>query len=125
MAEMQQSQHYRTQDWASLMLGLGLFISPWIYGYTAITAAAVTAWATGAVIIFVAAMALWRFAEWEEWVVSALGAWTIAAPFALGFKAGDLALQAFEIVGVLLIVASVWKLWGLHHPSEELEDARR
>ena len=107
------------------MLGLGLFISPWIYGYTAITVAAVTAWATGAVIIFVAAMALWRFAEWEEWVVSALGAWTIAAPFALGFKAGDLALQAFEIVGVLLIVASVWKLWGLHHPSEELEDARR
>ncbi len=126
MAQAALVQKTRVHDWANLMLGLGLFISPWLYAYSAVTSAAVTAWATGAVIMSVAALALWRFAEWEEWVAIALGAWTMAAPFALGFKAGDLALQAFEIVGLLLIASSVWKLWALHHPDDEtLERIRR
>ncbi len=126
MAQAALLEKTRTHDWANLMLGLGLFMSPWVYGYTAVTSAATTAWANGAVIMLVAALALWRFAEWEEWVEIALGAWTMAAPFALGFKAGDLALQAFEIVGLLLIASSIWKLWVLHHPQDEaLERIRR
>jgi len=108
MAQAALVQKTRVHDWANLMLGLGLFASPWVYGYSATTSAAVTAWANG------------------EWVEMALGAWTMAAPFAIGFKAGDLALQAFEIVGVLLIASSVWKLWALHHPdSDALEQIRR
>jgi SPW repeat len=126
MAQAALVQKTRVHDWANLMLGLGLFASPWVYGYSATTSAAVTAWANGAIIMLVAALALWRFAEWEEWVEMALGAWTMAAPFAIGFKAGDLALQAFEIVGVLLVASSIWKLWALHHPdSDELLDQIR
>ena len=114
-----ETRGFRIHDWVNLILGLSLFLTPWIYSYTGIRTAAIAAWATGAVIALVAATALWRFAEWEEWVVTALGAWTVAAPFVLGFRTVELALQAFLLVGVLLAVSSLLKLWSLHHSRQE------
>lgn len=38
----------RWQDSAGLVLGILLFLSPWIIGFSGITAAAASAWAIGA-----------------------------------------------------------------------------
>lgn len=55
-------------DLVNLLLGVGLFVSPWAFGFTNLNAASWNAWLSGALIAALAAAALWLFAEWEEWL---------------------------------------------------------
>src|SRR5689334_15706740 len=71
-------------DVYKLLLGVLLFVSPWLFAY-AHGPAGIDARATGAAIAIASIAALLMFAEWEEWVVLLAGLWMIASPFVLGF----------------------------------------
>jgi SPW repeat len=110
---------YAWQDVATLILGIWLFISPWVLqfggslagpGAEAATAsvtsssAAWDAWILGIIGFAVSASALAAVSLWQEWVNLILGIWLFIAPWVLAFIAMQRASWDHWIVGVLVFV---------------------
>ena len=90
----------RWQDWANLVLGLWLFISPRVLGYSAETAAAWNAYVIGAGIVVFAFIAARMPKAWEEIINMVLGVWLVLSPFVLGYSAvTEIALHLLAAVG--------------------------
>ena len=106
---MAQQTGQRWQDWLTLILGVWLFISPWV-GFADSTAAAWNAWIFGAVIAAVSAWALAEPQKWEEWVNFALGAWLMIAPFVLVFSPEAAQTWNHLIIGAVVFVDALWGL---------------
>ena len=98
-------------DWANLILGGLLFLSPWVLQYTAHAVAPWHAWVGGIIVAVVAVAALTRFAEWEEWLEAVVGVWLAASPWILGFSAIAAAMWAHLILGVLIAVVALIRGW--------------
>jgi hypothetical protein len=105
------------QDWISLVCAAVLFLSPWLFSYSADAVAARTAWISAIVIGILTIAALVQFAEWEEWVTMLLGLWLIVAPWIVGFSMIGHAVASFVILGVIVALASISELWQVHHPT--------
>ncbi|ABC90051.1 hypothetical conserved protein [Rhizobium etli CFN 42] len=104
-------------DIVNIVAGLGLFISPWLFGFAAETYAAWNAWIVGAAITLIAVAALYAFYEAEEWCNMVLGLWTVIAPWVLGFSAVTAAMWAHVIVGVVVAALAAGSIWFSHnHP---------
>lgn len=112
----QSSMRAGYQDWVTLVCAVLLFISPWILTFSGDVMATRAAWITGVVVAIFAIAALVQFAEWEEWVSGLLGVWMIVAPWIVGFSAVGMAVAAFVILGVVVVLAAASELWQVHHP---------
>lgn len=99
-------------DVVNIAAGLGLAITPWILGYAALTTAAWNAWLVGAAIAVVACIALFAFSEWQQWVNTALGVWTVAAPWLLSFSTNSSATISHVVVGLIVAAAAGYSLWN-------------
>jgi hypothetical protein len=117
----------RWQDWANLVLGVWLFISPWLLGFAAgaavvggapvggpaaggapaVATAAWDAWIFGIVIAAVAVWAMSQFAPWQEWVNMAVGIWLFIAPWILGFSGARNAAWDHWVVGLVVFLISL------------------
>src|SRR5690606_23263670 len=78
------TQEKSSVDVLNVTLGVGLGLLPWALSHDN----SVALWSAGVVgvlIALVAAGGLFASARWEKWATLALGAWAIAAPWALGF----------------------------------------
>lgn len=104
----------RFQDWINLVLAAFLFVSPWLFAFTSIATASWNAWICGAIIAALALAAIVRFAEWEEWINVALGAWLVIAPWVLGFSAVPAAMWTHVMLGLVIIVFAGWSGWSAH-----------
>ena len=98
----------KTADWINLVLGVLLFISPWIMGFAAHPSASWNAWIGGVIAAGLALVALARFAEWEEWLSVALGVWLIVSPWILNFSTNPEALWTTLIAGLLIGAFAAW-----------------
>jgi hypothetical protein len=96
------------QDTLNFLLGAGLFISPWLFGFGAEQTAALNAYVVGGIIAVMALMALFAFQIWEEWVSGLLGAWLVISPWVLGFSGSSSAVLTHLVVGVAAIVLAIW-----------------
>lgn len=105
----------RPQDWINLLLAACLFLSPWLLGFMGEAIPARNAWIVAAGLAVIAIAALTAFAEWEEWVNLALGAWLIIAPWMLGFAGHLEAMWTHVIFGVLTFAVSAWAVWDYRH----------
>jgi hypothetical protein len=86
---------------------VGLFFSPWMFGYSDAGVAAWSAWLTAVLIlVFGTANAAGR-AIWAPWALLILGMWTIVAPLTLGFGVQPAPFFAHIIAG-LLALAGGW-----------------
>lgn len=108
------------QDTVSLILGVWLFLSPWILGFTATEAAMWNAVAFGLLIIAMAVLALVEFHEWEEWADMAVGLWLVVSPWVLGFAviaagAASVATWNVIVVGLLTLGLAAWSLRDHRH----------
>ncbi|MBX4897240.1 SPW repeat protein [Rhizobium bangladeshense] len=104
-------------DIVNIVAGLGLFISPWLFGFAAEASAAWNAWIVGAAITVIAVAALYAFYEAEEWCNLVLGIWAVIAPWILGFSAVIAAMWAHVIVGLIVAVLAAGSIWFSHnHP---------
>jgi len=98
----------RWQDVGALALGVWLFISPWILGFTGVETAAANAWIFGIVIVILAALAIFAYQQWEEWLNAAIGVWVFISPWVLGAAGNVSILWNSLIVGALLLVLALW-----------------
>ena len=101
-------------DWATLFFGILLFFCPWFFGFAGMEAAALNAWIGGALVVVLAILALRRFAEWEEWVMGAIGLWLVLSPWLLGFTDIVAGTWSAIVLGALIVISAAWKLYELH-----------
>ncbi len=102
------------RDAANLILGLWLFLSPWVLADMLETTASWNAYVMGIIIVVAAISALVSFHEWEEWVSVLFGAWLIVSPWFLGYPlAGALVWNAIA-VGILVATMAIWSLYDIH-----------
>ena len=97
----------RWPDWASLVLGVLLFIAPWVFGTASHGASSWDAWILGviAVILALIALALPRAASIAEGLSVILGVLLFLSPWVLGFAAlTSMAWTAWVIVVLFVLV---------------------
>ncbi|MCW2242522.1 SPW repeat protein [Azospirillum canadense] len=107
-------------DLVTLLLGAALFLGPWLYGFADQATASWNAWITGAVMVALAAAAIFAFAEWEEWVNLVVGLWAVVAPWALGFAGHSSAMRTHVVVGLAVAVLSAAEGWYFHRNPPRL-----
>jgi hypothetical protein len=107
------------QDWANLVLGVWLFVAPWVLGYAGHTAPAWNSWIMGTVVVAVAAAALIHFAVWEEWLNAICGLWLLVAPWVMGFAGADAAAALWNhvLVGLGIGILALWD--ALAHGAQD------
>ena len=114
----------RWQDWANMLLGLWLFVSPWAMEYASHEAAAWNAYVLGTAIVVFAASAVYMPKVWEEMLNMGFGAWLVISPYALGFVSQTTIAVHTVIVGALIVGFATWamfsdaefnKWWHEHH----------
>jgi SPW repeat len=124
----------RALDWVLVVLSVWLFISPWVLSFggavahngvvppheeaaivTATSRAAWNAWVIGAILFFVMLSAVGRLEASQEWIALILGAWTIAAPWALGFVPLGRASGDHWVVGIIVFLIAAWNLWRMRN----------
>jgi len=113
---------HRWQDWVNLILGIWLFIAPWVWHSATATAASATsagpnAWVLGVIVVV---MALWALAapavQFPEWINALAGIWLFIAPWVLGF-ARTTASSAWNqwVVGVIVFILAIWAASNASH----------
>jgi hypothetical protein len=110
------------QDSLNFLLGLALFVSPWVLSYTSEINASWNANIVGAVIAIMALAALFAYQTWEEWVSGLLGIWLIVAPWVLAFSAHGTATLTHVLIGIATLVLAIWS--GSEHGSGRLSVGR-
>jgi hypothetical protein len=106
--------HTEWEDWLTMGLGFLIAMSPWIAGESQTTTIELNAVLIGFLIFAVATIELTELKPWEEWLNLAAGAWTMAAPWVLGYS--DHSTLTFLQVGlgalvVLLALLELWQDW--------------
>jgi ABC-type molybdate transport system permease subunit len=102
----------RWQDWANLVLGLWLFVSPWALNYAEVQNAAWNAYVLGVAIVVFAAIAAYMPKAWEEMVNTLLGVWLILSPYVIGFATHTMVAFHTVVVGVLVTAFAVWAMFS-------------
>jgi len=102
----------RWQDWVSLVLGVLLFISPWVFGTATNTPGSWNAWIVGVlgVILALWALAMVGTSVIAEWISLVLGVWLFISPWVLGFATITSAAWTAWIIGILFVVVNGWTL---------------
>jgi heme/copper-type cytochrome/quinol oxidase subunit 3 len=105
-------------DWINLVLGVLLFISPWLLGFADMELAAINAWIAGGIVIALAVSALVSFRQWEEWVNIVVGLWVAVAPWILGFTGLTGPRWGHLALGLLIALVAAWRLWASGMPDQ-------
>jgi uncharacterized membrane protein HdeD (DUF308 family) len=107
-------------DVVMLVLGIFLFLSPSLFGYSSLAAAAWSTWISGIVIIILAFSELAAFSEWEEWVNLLAGIWVAVSPWLVGFASYRMAMRVHVLVGVAIAVIAAAHIWLAHREPPRL-----
>jgi hypothetical protein len=100
-------------DVYNLVLGLFLFLSPWLFAYVRRTAST-DIWVSGALVVLVSIAAIIAFSQWDEWINLALGIWLIVSPWVLGFTHTK-AMHVSIAVGIAVAYLAILELWLLNY----------
>ena len=97
----------RWQDWADVVLGILLFISPFVFGGMAVPAAEWTALIGGVLLVIVG---LWNLASPAnragEWIEGLIGVLVFIAPWVLAFTGLSAMAWSAWIIGVLAVLSA-------------------
>jgi hypothetical protein len=105
----------RWQVGLSALIGLWLFLSPWIFANADSSVAAPLTngaewnlWIVSAAVIVLSLVALLAYQAWEEWGSALLGLWLVASPWIFGF--GDATAMAWNVAvsGAVVVVLATW-----------------
>ena len=102
-------------DIAIAVLGVGLFLAPWIIGFTGQVSGSWDAWLGGVLVATLALSALTLYAEWKTWANLALGIWISVAPWLLSFHSSASASSVHHTIGCAIAWLAAARLWhGLY-----------
>jgi hypothetical protein len=103
----------RWQDWANVVLGVLLFISPFVLGAMGVQTAAWTAWIGGVLLVIVG---LYDLASPDQrtgqWIEGIIGVLLFISPWVLGFAGLTSMAWTAWIIGVLSVVLAAWVVFG-------------
>jgi O-antigen/teichoic acid export membrane protein len=107
--------HRTWEDYAGIVLGVVIGLSPWLAGEHAHQAAMWNAAAVGALVLALSAFELVELHRSEEAGEIALGLWLIASPFVFGYAESALAIWHFVLGAVVVLLAALelWQDWKL------------
>lgn len=100
----------RWQDQLILLLGLWLFITPWVFTYPIPSPQAWNAYVAGAVIAILAAFELYKTYFWAVVVNLLLGIWVAISPWVMKLASQRELMWNELIVGVAVIVLALWEM---------------
>lgn len=100
----------RWQDGGILLLGVWLFVSPWVMGYPSDSPPAVNAFIAGAIIATLAVFDLYKTYVWAVLVNIIVGAWVAASPWVVDVVADGPMSMSMLVVGIATIVLGLWEL---------------
>jgi len=100
----------RWQDQAILLLGVWLFVSPWVMGYPSDSTPAVNAYMAGALMAVLAAFDLYKTYVWAVIVNIVVGAWVAVSPWLVDVVADRAMSASMLIVGLATIVLGLWEM---------------
>lgn len=100
----------RWQDGVILLLGVWLFISPWVMGYPSDSTPAVNAYIAGAIIAALAIFDLYKTYVWAVLVNIIVGAWVAASPWVVGVAGDGQMSMSMLVVGIATIVLGLWEM---------------
>ena len=96
----------RWQDWAVLVLGAGLLMSPYLFDHLG-TPAASNALLAGLALVLFALLSMIDSRIWEAWANFVLGGWLIVAPFVLGYSQTQPVVWIHVAVGLLVVASTL------------------
>jgi len=100
----------RWQDQLMVLIGVLLFISPWVLFYPPGSPPAVNAWITGAIIAVLAAFDLVKTYVWAVLLNIIVGIWAAISPWLVGVMRDPAMTWSLVIAGIATIVLGVWEL---------------
>lgn len=109
--ERRRWQGSRWQDWANMVFGLLLAVSPWLLQFNGLEGATLNAVIIGGLICALSALALTLLDHWEAYISGLLGVCAMLSPWLLGFTAYDAATLAHTGLGALVVVVAVIEIW--------------
>lgn len=102
--------HRTWEDYADMLLGVLIGISPWLAGEQYSQLIMGNAILVGALIILLAQLELTNLHRWEEAAEIILGLWLIASPYVLGYAGNPLAWWHYGL-GAIVVLLSLFELW--------------
>jgi succinate dehydrogenase/fumarate reductase cytochrome b subunit len=100
----------RWQDQLILLLGLWLFITPWIFSYPIPSPEAWNAFISGAVIAVLAAFDLYKTFFWAVVLNLLVGIWVAVSPWVLKVADQRPLMWGTLIVGIAVAVLAAWEM---------------
>jgi hypothetical protein len=103
--------HRTWEDWAGIVLGVLIGLSPWLAGQQDDPVVMWNAVLVGALVVALAALELGGLQRWEQAGEIACGLWLIVSPFTFGYAdAGTLGYWHF-ILGAAIVLLAALELW--------------
>lgn len=110
MAMEMELKDKRWQDWLNLIIGIWLFISPWVVGFAGSqVSASWNAWIFGVAIVVFSGIAVSMPQAWEEVINILIGIWMVISSWVLGVTSRPAETNAV-IVGLLVILFAAWAM---------------
>ena len=100
----------RWQDQVILLLGLWLFISPFVLGYDSSSAIAMNVFIFGALIALMAAFDLYKTHAWAVVINLLAGLWVAVSPWVDTLADRSSLMINNVIVGAAVVVLALWEL---------------
>jgi SPW repeat len=104
-------------DLYSLMIGIFLFASPWLFVFTS-ESARIDIWLTSSLIAVTSIIAIVMFSNWEEWLNLLLGLWLVLSPWALGFTHTK-AMHISIGTGIVVTFMAALELWLVNYDPQQ------
>lgn len=95
------------QDWAALILGLGIAASPWLLGFAVLAGATMNAMIVGLLVSALAALSLTLLDRWEAWVNLGLAFWLCLSPWLMGYGIFAFPAWGHTLMGLGLAVLAI------------------
>ena len=98
--------------WITVLVGVCLLAAPFVTGYNTLSNLAT---AEGVVLgVLIASLGLWtalgsEVPAYVDYLLTVLGAWSIIAPFALGYGNTTMARNSDVIVGIVVAAVAVYR----------------
>src|SRR5579859_5186669 len=102
-------------DLYNVVLAMVLFVAPWLFKLTSGTAR-VDFWVCSAAVLAISLVAIFAYANWEEWVNLLFGIWIVASPWVLGFS--HMRAMHFALgLGMLIAFMALLELWLMYEKA--------
>jgi hypothetical protein len=117
-------RYSRWQDWLALILGIWLFVAPWLIWPPGAFGGQVNASVIGALLALLALASIYRFESPQEIGMLIVAVWLFVSPWLFGFAGSTFVAWSHWIVAAVVAGLAVWDLTALRSAAPMRTDGR-